>query len=245
MTGWEIFWWVVFPYISLTIFVGGHIYRYATDRYGWSSHSSQILERRILSWASPLFHYGIILVLLGHVPGILLPISWSEALGISDSLYHLAAVGLGGVAGLMMTVGLVGLVWRRWTVERVKNISLFSDHLVLMVLLIVSLLGLGATFGYNLFVEPYNYRATVGPWFRSLFTFHPDPAFMVSAPLIYQLHVASTFFLYIVWPFSRLVHVWSFPIAYLRRATILYRAHGGWGKVPSATTLSEGERKPS
>lgn len=237
MTGWATFWWAIFPYISLTIFVGGHIYRYATDRYGWGSHSSQILERRILGWASPLFHYGIILVLLGHVPGILIPSSWLDALGISESLYHLLAVGLGGIAGLMMVVGLVGLLWRRWTVERVRRISLFSDHLVLVVLLIVGLLGLGATYGYQLFVEPYNYRLTVGPWFRSLFTFHPDVALMASAPLIYQLHVASTFVLYIIWPFTRLVHVWSFPIAYLRRATILYRARGGLAKVPAAATL--------
>ncbi len=227
---WPEFLWTVFPYISLTVFFGGHVVRYATDRYGWSSHSSQILERRILRWASPLFHYGIILVFFGHVGGIAVPLAVYRAMGVPPEAYHAVAIGVGGLSGAATVAGLVGLIWRRLSVRRVRATTQGADWLVLVLLVAVAASGWLAAVVHNLLAGPYEYRASIAPWFRSLFLLHPRPELMAGAPLIFQVHVALSFVLYLVWPFTRLVHVWSLPLAYLTRATILYRARGVPGR---------------
>ncbi|MFL6133520.1 MAG: respiratory nitrate reductase subunit gamma, partial [Nocardioidaceae bacterium] len=94
------FLWVVVPYICLTVFVVGHFWRYRYDKFGWTTRSSQLYERRLLRLGSPMFHFGILLVLLGHVGGLVIPKAWTEAAGVSEHAYHLAAVYLGTVAGL-------------------------------------------------------------------------------------------------------------------------------------------------
>lgn len=223
---WPEFLWGVLPYLSLTVFIGGHLFRYATDRYGWGSHSSQILESRILRWASPLFHYGVIAVILGHLAGIAVPLSVYRAMGVPAEFYHGFAVVTGGVAGAATILGLLGLIWRRLGVRRVRVTSRVADWVVLGLLLVVTLSGWTAAVIHNLSVGTYEYRATVAPWFRELFLLHPRPELMTAVPLVFRVHVVLSFVLYMVWPFTRLVHVWSLPLAYLTRATILYRARG-------------------
>ena len=110
------FLWVVFPYICLTVFVVGHFWRYRYDKFGWTTRSSQLYEDRLLRLGSPLFHFGILLVALGHVGGVLVPKSWTEAAGISESVYHALAVVLGVLAGAMTLAGAAILVYRRRTV---------------------------------------------------------------------------------------------------------------------------------
>jgi nitrate reductase gamma subunit len=234
---WALFWWAVLPEVCLAVFLVGHVYRYATDRYGWGSQSSEILEKRILRWASPLFHYGALLVFLGHVAGIMVPLRVYHALGVPDRVYHWTAMGVGGVSGSMMVVGLAGLLWRRLAVPRVRAVTRPSDWLALVMLLVVSLLGLALAVGRNLLAGPYDYRVTIAPWFRGLLLLQPDPRLMAGVPLLFQVHVAASFVLLAVWPFTRLVHVWSLPLAYLRRATILYRARG-----PAAAGIPGGRR---
>ena len=87
--------WVVLPYVALAIFVLGHIWRYRYDKFGWTTRSSQLYERRLLRIGSPLFHFGILIVLLGHIGGLVIPKSWTEAVGISEDTYHMGAVVLG------------------------------------------------------------------------------------------------------------------------------------------------------
>lgn len=232
-TGWPLFWWVIYPYVAVTIFVVGHVFRYATDKYGWGSHSSEILEKRTLRWASPLFHYGTLMVIAGHVGGILVPLRVYRQLGFPEELYHWLAIGIGGISGSAMVAGLLGLLWRRLTVRRVRAITSPSDWLVLVLLLIVAGLGLALAIGRNLMVGPYEYRATIAPWFRGLLLLHPDPSLMTRVPLLFQIHVAASFLLFAVWPFTRLVHVWSVPVAYLRRATILYRSRSTRPAAPA------------
>lgn len=214
--------WLVLPYASMAVFVTGHVWRYRRDQLGWTSRSTQILESRLLAWGSNLFHWGAIGVILGHVLGILVPSSLTSSAGVSERAYHhLAGIG-GGIAGIICLIGLVILVYRRSAVARIRVTTTTADVLVYILLATLIVLGVTEAIGWNVFGPGYNYRNTVSPWFRSLFH-DPKPDLVSSAPVVYQLHAAIPWLLYMLWPFSRLVHVWSIPFQYLGRPYILYR----------------------
>jgi nitrate reductase gamma subunit len=161
-------------------------------------------------------------VIAGHVLGILVPARATAAVGVSEHLYHhLSGIG-GGIAGLICVTGFGILTFRRTSVRRVRVTTLPGDVLVFFLLGALIALGDGQTFGYNVFGSGYDYRDSVGPWFRDLW-FDPHPSLMADAPVAYQLHAALPWLLYAVWPFSRLVHVWSYPLQYLGRPYVLYR----------------------
>jgi len=105
---------------------------------------------------------------------------------------------------------------------RVRTTTAGSDLLAYPLLALVIVTGMAATISGT--VEEYAYRETVSPWFRGLFSFDPDPSLMAGAPVVFQVHAVSAWLLFALWPFSRLVHAWSVPLAYLRRAPILYRS---------------------
>src|SRR4029077_12910132 len=107
----EIFWDVV-PYVTLAIVVVGTWWRYRYDKFGWTTRSSQLYESRLLRIGSPLFHFGILVVFIGHVGGLVIPESWTEALGISEDMYHFNALLFGGIAGLCTLAGIIILVIR-------------------------------------------------------------------------------------------------------------------------------------
>ncbi|MDA8193136.1 MAG: respiratory nitrate reductase subunit gamma [Thermaerobacter sp.] len=218
------FLWVIFPYLSLAIMIAGSLYRYAYRPMSWNARSSELLERRLLKWGSPLFHWGILMVIAGHVMGLLVPVAFYQALGISREMYHLNADILGAAAGLLTWTGLVILLIRRLGNRRVRVNSTLSDLLVLLLLLAVVTTGNIITLGYNNLVGPYGYRRTIGPWTRGLLTLHPNLALMVHIPLIFQIHITLAFLLFAISPFTRLVHIWSVPVAYLRRVPIQYRS---------------------
>jgi nitrate reductase gamma subunit len=224
MTATDILLWVVLPYISLAIFVVGHYWRYKYDKFGWTTRSSQLYERRLLRWGSPLFHFGILAALLGHVAGLGIPASWTSAVGISEHAYHVVAVSTGAVAGFCTLVGLVILIYRRRTVGPVFSATTRNDKAMYVLLIGTILLGLGTTVIGNLTGHPHDYRLTVSPWFRSIFYFHPDTALILRAPIGFKLHVLAAFGLFAFWPFSRLVHVFSAPLGYLTRPYIVYRS---------------------
>jgi nitrate reductase gamma subunit len=216
--------WVVAPYIALTSFVLGHIWRYRYDKFGWTTRSSQLYESRLLRIGSPLFHFGILIVLLGHVVGLVVPKSWTEALGIGEEAYHALAVVLGTVAGFCTVVGLAILIYRRRTVGPVFTATTRNDKLMYAVLAVTILLGLYATVAANLVGGGYDYRSTVSPWFRSIFYLQPQGELMADAPLLFQLHALSALVLFAIWPFTRLVHMLTAPIGYLTRPYIVYRS---------------------
>ena len=108
--------WVAVPYICLAVFIVGHLWRYRYDKFGWTTRSSQLYESRLLRLGSPLFHFGILFVLMGHVMGLGVPESWTEAVGISEGMYHVMAVGVGSIAGFCTLVGMAILIYRRRTV---------------------------------------------------------------------------------------------------------------------------------
>lgn len=214
--------WGVLPYIVLTIFIGGHIYRYKQDQFGWTAKSSEFLDKKGVRIGSQLFHWGIILVLIGHFLGIIVPVGFYEVVGITEGMYHNMALIFGIPAGIATIVGLIMLSWRRVDTKRIKATTSVSDWITLIALLGVIGSGLIATF-FNLNPQGFDYRATVGPWFRGLFIFNVNPELMVSIPVWFKVHVLSTFILFITWPFTRLVHVFSLPFMYYHRNYVVYR----------------------
>ena len=218
----EQFLWAVFPYIVLTIFVGGHIYRYQHDQFGWTSKSSELLEKKQLRIGSNLFHFGSIFVFFGHVMGLIIPVEFYEALGITEEQYHWIALAGGIPAGLAATIGLFILCYRRVTVRRVFATSTKGDWAALFFLAIVILSGMSATF-LNIDSNGFDYRTTIGPWLRGVLTFRPDPSLMEAVPLWFKIHILAGFGIFAAWPFTRLVHVFSAPIRYLTRSYVVYR----------------------
>jgi nitrate reductase gamma subunit len=219
----DLFIWLVLPYVSVTVFVVGHWWRYRRDQFGWTSRSTQLLESRLLAWGSTLFHFGALAVIGGHVVGILVPARATSRVGVSESLYHHLSGIVGGLTGLVCLAGFGILTFRRTHVRRVRATTSGSDVVVFILLGALIVLGDAITFGYNVFGSGYDYRETVGPWFRHLW-YDPRPALMADAPVGYQIHAALPWLLYAVWPFSRLVHVWSVPFQYIGRPYILYRS---------------------
>ncbi|GAA0630845.1 respiratory nitrate reductase subunit gamma [Streptomyces thermocarboxydovorans] len=233
--------WVALPYVSLAVFVLGHIWRYRYDKFGWTTRSSQLYENRLLRIGSPLFHFGILIVALGHVGGLLIPESWTEAVGISERTYHVLAVVLGTVAGVATVGGMAILIYRRRTVGPVFSATTRNDKAMYLALAVTIGLGLAATVAANIAGGGYNYRETVSPWFRSVFSLQPDPDLMTGIPVLFQLHALSALLLFAFWPFTRLVHMLTAPLGYLTRPYIVYRSRDtrlgtraprrGWDRV--------------
>ena len=236
------FLWVVFPYICLTVFAVGHFWRYRYDKFGWTTRSSQLYEDRLLRWGSPLFHFGILAVFLGHVMGLGVPKAWTEAVGISEGIYHFLAVSVGAVAGFGTVVGMAILIYRRRTVGPVFSVTTVMDKVMYLFLASVILLGLWNTVASNI-LDHYDYRESVSVWFRGIFWFDLHPELMAGAPWGFQLHALVAFALFALWPFTRLVHVFSAPLGYLTRPYIVYRSRDdrlgshrprrGWDRVDS------------
>ena len=226
MTRGAVLLYVVLPYAALAVFVIGHWWRYRRDQYGWGARSTQLLESRVLKYASTVFHLGVLAAIAGHVLGILVPRSWTAALGINDDAYHVIAV-IGGIAaGGAVCFGFALLVYRRLRFPRVRVTTTRADVITF------GLLGLGIVTGMLATLtnigDVVHYRESVGPYFRNLMILNPEPELMTGehVTLIFQAHVTVVWLLVAFWPFSRLVHAWSVPIDYPRRSPIVYRARG-------------------
>lgn len=220
---WSIIVWAVLPYLALSIFVLGHVWRWRYDQFGWTSRSTQLQERRLLKWGSPVFHYATFAAIAGHIIGILIPTAFTDFLGISEPAYHLFAAAAGFAAAVLLIVGIVILAARRLLVARVRVTTSGVDWVALVLLLGIIVTGILPTV-VNLFGEAYDYRSTVSVWFRGLFIGQPQVALMTNAPLLYQIHAAAAWMLVAAWPFTRLVHAWSYPLSFLWRPYIVYRS---------------------
>ncbi|MEV6306607.1 respiratory nitrate reductase subunit gamma [Actinoplanes sp. NPDC051861] len=215
--------WIVIPYVCLAIFLVGHVWRWRHDQFGWTTHTSQLLENRLLRWGSPLFHLGAFGVIGGHALGLLVPASLTSALGVSDHVYHVVSVTGGTITGVMLVAGLALLIARRFVSGRVRRVTTRMDRVLYAALALMVVLGMSGTVAINLFGEGYDYRETIAVWFRGIFWFRPEASLMVGAPLVFQLHALGGFLFLALWPFTRLVHVWSAPLAYLWRPYVVYR----------------------
>jgi len=226
MNAFEIFLWGALPYIAMAAFLVGVVWRYRTDKFGWTSRSSELHEHVILRAASPLFHYGIILVFGGHVVGLLVPATWTEAAGISQSAYHLGATVLGTFAALMTIVGLLGLIYRRRRNRAVFLATTRNDKVMYVLLALPIGLGTWATVQHQVFGSGhgYNYRETISPWLRSVFLLQPDVALMADVPAAFRLHTLAGLLFVMIIPSTRLVHIFSAPVGYTTRPYVVYRS---------------------
>jgi len=224
MTWWHILLWIIVPYVAMAVFVVGHWWRYRRDQFSWTSRSTQLLDRRVLGWASPAFHYGALAAVGGHVIGLLIPASFTNAIGIDEHAYRWIAAIAGAIAGAVSLIGFLGLVYRRITSDRVRRNTTREDLLTYLLLTVLICLGCWMTFAHNLATHaPYNYRPTIAHWWRSLFYLHPNVRAVLGAPTVYKVHAVIAWVFWGAFPFSRLVHAWSIPFQYLGRPYILYR----------------------
>jgi nitrate reductase gamma subunit len=208
----------VFPYLALTVFVVGHAYRYLTDAWHWNARSSQFLHPESLRYGITVFHWGALLTLVGHAAGMLIPQSLYDMVGITAHYHELMAYWIGLVAGLLMVPGTAWLLLRRFFQERIAAQSSANDCVLLILLLIVGGIGL-----YNVIFTHYDVLYSVAPWIRGVVTLRPDPTLMAPVPVSYKLHILTALALLAYSPFTRLVHIWSVPVAYLIRSFVLFR----------------------
>ncbi|MEU2109928.1 respiratory nitrate reductase subunit gamma [Streptomyces sp. NPDC019507] len=228
----DILLWGVLPYVTVVILVGGSVWRYRYDQFGWTTRSSELYESRLLRIGSPLFHFGILVVVIGHVIGLVIPESWTSAIGLSETAYHVQALLLGGIAGIATLAGAAILIYRRRTTGPVFMATTRNDKTMYVVLVAAIVAGLATTLlGAGVVGEEHNYRETVSPWFRSVFALQPDIDAMSAAPLSFQVHALIGMLLFAIWPFTRLVHAFAAPVGYLFRPYIVYRSRSAG--VPS------------
>lgn len=244
MTAADFLLWVALPYLTIAVFITGTFWRYRYDKFGWTTRSSQLYERKLMRIASPLFHLGILAVLVGHIVGLLIPNSWTDAAGLSEDAYHVMAVGLGAVAGAATLAGVALLIYRRRTNGPVFAATTKNDKTMYVFLVAAICLGLLTTLvGSGVIGDGYDYRETVSVWFRSIFLLNPQPELMAESPTSFQVHAVAGMLLFIIWPFTRLVHAFSAPVQYLFRPYVIYRRRGphdpgnrptvrrGWEKI--------------
>jgi nitrate reductase gamma subunit len=211
------FLFVIYPYICLVVFVLGSLVRFDREQFTWRSGSSQMLRQKQLRWGSNLFHVGVIIVFFGHLIGLLTPIQVFDALGIGHTFKQVMAILVGGIAGVMALVGATLLLHRRLFDPRIRKTSAFSDHFVLILLYAQLLLGL-ATIPISLGHLDGEVMVVFMNWAVGVFTFQTgNAALMAGVHWIFKLHIFLGLTVFLIFPFTRLVHIWSAPIWYLGR----------------------------
>jgi len=204
-----------YPYIALTVLFIGSIARYERDPFTWKSSSSQLLRRKQLILGSVLFHVGVLIIFFGHLIGLLTPIALFDALGISHGAKQILAVVAGGVAGVMALVGGILLLTRRLGDSRIRMNSSFSDIAILVLLLVQLLLGL-ATITISLQHLDGHEMTLLMSWAQGIFYFDGAAAsYIQDASIIFKLHIFLGLTIFLLFPFTRLVHMLSAPIRYI------------------------------
>lgn len=207
----------IYPYVALAVLALGSVIRYDREPYTWRSGSSQLLRRRQLMWGSVLFHIGVLAIFAGHVVGLLTPLWVWEFLHVSHTAKQLTAVILGGVAGIMGIVGATLLVHRRFFDARVRAASSFADNAIILILWLQLAFGL-ATIRVSLQHLDGEEMVKFMNWAQGIFTFNPAASsYVAEANLIFKLHITLGLTIFVLFPFSRLVHMLSAPVRYLWR----------------------------
>lgn len=217
-----------YPYFCLTVFLLGSLARFDREQYTWRSGSSQILRKRQLTWGSNLFHVGILIIFAGHFVGLLTPIWVFDALGISHGFKQMLAIVVGGIAGVACFIGMTLLVHRRLFDSRIRTTSSFGDIAVLLILYVQLMLGLG-TIAVSLDHLDGHEMVRFMTWAQGILTLQPGVSGLIAdAHPIFKAHLFLGVTIFLIFPFTRLVHVWSAPIWYVgRRGFQVVRSRSG------------------
>ncbi|MCC6653425.1 MAG: respiratory nitrate reductase subunit gamma [Candidatus Eisenbacteria bacterium] len=216
MSYFDVFAFQIYPYLALVVFFIGSWVRFDYSMYTWRSGSSQLLSDRGMRLGSNLFHVGILVVLGGHLVGLLTPHAVYSVF-ISTELKQLLAMLVGGVFGAICLVGMLILLWRRLFNVRIRATDNFRNLLILVLLLAQLLLGL-----YTIFLSSHHLDGSVmvvlAEWAQRIVTFRGGAAALVaSVHWVYKAHIVLGLTLFLLTPFTRLVHIWSIPVSYLWR----------------------------
>lgn len=221
----QLFLFGIYPYIAGSVFLLGSLFRFEREQYTWKSDSSQLLYRGRLRAGSILFHVGILGLFLGHLVGLLTPVAIWDALGVSHGLKQLTAMIAGGIMGTLCLAGLLILLQRRLAHARLAAVTRAGDKLLLAWLLATLLLGL-STIAISSGHRDGHVMVQLMTWAQHLVTFRGDAAdALAGVPVIFKAHLFMGITLFLIFPFTRLVHVWSglASVTYLGRAWQLVR----------------------
>lgn len=216
-----------YPYLCLTVFLLGSLLRFDREQYTWKTGSSQLLRRRQLMWGSNLFHAGILVIFFGHLVGLLTPIWVFDLVGISHGFKQLMAIWVGGIAGIFCLIGIALLTHRRLLDSRIRTTSSFADIAILLILFAQLLLGLATiplSMGHLDGAEMVKFMN----WAQGVLLLRSEAWTLVAdAHPVFKAHLFLGMTIFLVFPFTRLVHVWSAPIWYLgRRGYQVVRSSG-------------------
>lgn len=216
----------IYPYIALAVFLLGSLARFEREQYTWKSDSLQVLHRGSLRLGNILFHIGVIGLFFGHLVGLLTPVALWDALGISHSFKQAFAMTAGGIMGSFALVGLMILLARRGSSERLAFARKPGDRLLMPWILVTLLLGLATIFESAGHMDGHM-MVQLMSWAQSVFTLQglAGAAAITDAPLLFKAHLFMGMTLFLIFPFTRLVHVWSgfASVTYLGRAWQLVR----------------------
>ena len=225
----------IYPYLCAGVFFVGSLIRFDRDQYTWRSGSSQLLRARQLRWGSNLFHFSIIFLFFGHFVGLLTP-HWAYEWLIDPATKQVLAVVAGGIAGAFCFVGLSLLLHRRLFDLRIRRTSTTIDIAILALLWVQLVLGL-ITLPFSLEHRDGSVMLALSGWAQSIVTFRVGAADLVRGlAWPYQVHLVLGMTLFLVTPFSRLVHIFSAPVWYLFRSWQLVRVRGGATRRPGPVT---------
>ena len=211
------FFFGIYPYIAITVFFLGSLLRYDRDQYTWKASSSQLLRKKDMRLGSNLFHIGIIALFFGHLMGLLTP-HWAYHFMMSAGTKQIVAMTAGGIFGLTCLVGMILLIRRRMLDARIKATSQPTDLPILLILFVQLVLGL-LTIPFSAQHLDGSSMLALASWAQHVVTFQGDAAsFVVGEAFIFKIHLVLGLTIFLVFPFTRLVHVWSVPIQYLTRS---------------------------
>lgn len=213
------------PYVAGTIFILGSILRYERGQYTWRTMSSQILHNtRVYRIGNILFHVGILTLFIGHLVGLLTPHEVYSAFGLSTRAKQIIAMVAGGIFGLACLAGISVLLWRRLTVTAVKANSSHMDTLILVLIFFQLLTGFFTIYTSRLHLDG-SIMLLLASWAQHVVTFRGGDAwtFLINVPWVYKIHITLGLLMFSLFPFSRLVHIWSWPWVYLRRSYQIVR----------------------
>jgi nitrate reductase gamma subunit len=220
---WNTIFFIILPYIAIPLGIVVAVYRSIYRPFTVSSLSSQLLESRQLYWGSNAFHYGISIILLGHLAAILFPGSIVLWNAVPLRLYLLEVSGV--ILAVWSLAGLLVLIWRRVSNNRIRMVSTPIDFLLLALLFVSLVTGIIIATSYR--YGSYWFTGIFTPYIASLFLLQPRLDLVAPLPWIIKLHVINLYFLALVFPFSRLLHIFTYPFAYLYRPwQVVIR----WGK---------------